>query len=127
LAFAHFFVSHKDVIADFHEAAAVAVRVAMLTKFRVMRCTKIIKHFGVRSTRVANRGIFFVAVPAPPVFAAVIVKNPLAVFDAALVASLFGTDFSLAAAQAFRFEKPLPNTSCLGVFWNAKTLVAGVA
>ena len=91
-AVSHLFVRHKDIVADFHEAAAVAVRVAMLAKFRIVRRTKIIKHFAIWTARVANRRGFWRTVAAPSVFRPVVVENPLAFAHTARVAVRFAAN-----------------------------------
>ena len=50
---------------------------AKFTETFIMRSTEIIEHFAVWATRIANRRAIFVTVTAPPVFAAIVVENPL--------------------------------------------------
>jgi hypothetical protein len=61
-ALGDFTVSHEDVVADFHEAAAVAVRMAMRAVLGVVLDEiKFIEHFGVRTAWVADRRMFRIA------------------------------------------------------------------
>src|SRR4051812_48904721 len=46
--FRRFFVSHKHIIANFHETATVAVGMAMRAKSGVVLGTKIVEHFRIR-------------------------------------------------------------------------------
>src|SRR6188768_136928 len=43
LTVSYFLIRHEDIVADFHEPAAVAVRVAVLAEFRIVRCAEIVE------------------------------------------------------------------------------------
>ena len=119
-------IRHKDVIANLHETAAIAVRVAKFTKFGVMRRTKIIKHLAIRPAWVANWRCFRRTIAAPPVFAAIVVKNSLTILDTARIPSLFRANICLLRGKPGFFVKPRPHSCRLGVFWNIVPLITDI-
>jgi len=65
---------------------------------------EVIKHFAVGTARVADRGGFRAAVAAPPVFAAVVVKNALAIKHATGVAVFLAANLGNASLDSLSLK-----------------------
>ena len=105
LPLGNFLIRHKDVIADFHVAAAVAVRVTVFAERRVMLYkVKFVEKLAVWATRVTHGGVRLTAVSTPPVFAPIVEKDALAIFHATGCCTLFTTHIRHAVTEPLRGE-----------------------
>ena len=81
-------------------------------------CTKIIEHFRIRPTRVADRRRFTTSAPTPPVFVVVIEENPLPRPNSSLVAILRRANFGNFCLNSSLTKHFLPNFRRFGVSRN---------
>src|SRR3989344_5715326 len=83
-----FSIFHKHRVADFNEAPAIAVGMAIFAEFFVMRSAKIIEQLRIRPARLARRHFIRGSGPAPPVFL-LVSENPFARAHTSLTSSGF--------------------------------------
>src|SRR3989344_6700128 len=69
------YVLHENGVTYFHEASAIAIRMALRTERGVVRRTEIVKNFGVGSARLTRGHILGHARAAPPILLGVVVEN----------------------------------------------------
>src|SRR3989344_1351042 len=118
-----FDVLHEDRIGYLKEPSAFAVGMAFGSVLGVVRRTKVVEYFRIRSARLPRRHVLRRPCAAPPLLLRVVVEDAPALHAQAM-AVRFGADSDLGGFDALVGKKLFPDSRRFGVARNTVLLVA---